>query len=1295
MNRIRPILIAPVLAAALFVSSPAAAQDDVELFQQITLKQIMGTGWPAFERTFAALMSDARNDDAFREMSVIVGEAGALNKVAPYLETLVRQRGEDVALRTILGRVYKDLLRDPTRARTHFEAALARAPKDFFVHYQLASLFAREGDKGFAEAVKHFGVAAAEVPSRRYAELRTRILKEYGALLYSRREADAAYVQKAFDVWDAMTGGIREYDLVTYEELAGEYRARALWHKVQETYERYFEKNDAPDSVTRCRLKTRIGEARENRKHTAEAIDAYNEAIALLEANTWQRRKLETRVHQCHEQLSQLAAHETTLRKAVDDAPNAVAPRQSLARMLVRVGRLDEAATVLEDARKLAPRHVPVLNALEDVYRRSGRDDDLATILRARIALSDEDFDAYVDLAEVHVRRKDTAAAERVLSELETSTGTFPEKSVLLARACSRYGLHKRAFVLYHKLIDAGAASPEVRVAFCDFCLTHETFAAEADAEAVKLCDEKSLDAEGYVTLANVFRRHGKTDTALAVLLRGIAACRADDRHATFTLNAALSDLEHSLGEGHHAQAIGATLKALLAAPSLHFKRQLNDRLVTLLLNYGHRHKLLYTAVEAAAHPEMLGGSRGEGIAPWVDFLNVQANAREDADLWMLLGQIHETVEVDAELPPKPVTRDAQPRKVKTHIAQARLCYQKVVDMAFQNLDAHLALARVLADPAVDEYELAVNELEVLSLLNPVTRWTSIQAIGDLYADAGETALARARWLEVAEQSASEPNLLAQIAMRMFRAGELPRALALAEEARAISPHVFSYRVAYASLLSRAATAEQGTALRTKVVAEMTEALRLAEASPELSDFVPRVTRGLFDGHTSLARRYFAAAAFKRAQGAFAAAAKLLSADDPRVVDAQVQVARCDEALGDRATAMGRYEALLKNRPDVSCWVSAGVTVSSRSFLSLKRSGSPLDGAGTTTPGVEPVQARALPSVHLHAGVRGVLADGNRLFIEGTHRRFVVDATSGRLVDTQTRKTPLTPGPLTLLAAGKGRTIIVHADDVRAIRSDSGEVIWSKTAHDLAAEGRLQRVKMVGRLVAAMGTKGLCVLRADDGTVLWRRAGAWMTFDLDGKTLALLGPVTPTGRELRTLEPATGKVIARASVSASTLWHPPALAGDVVLLTDSFNGKVSGFDVRTGRERFTFALDVQPIRPLTLLGDVALVHTLRDGTLWVKALDLKLLRIRFDVPVGVDERTVDGLPVPPLVWGKRVLYMEGKTATVFILDTRNGHCRALAPTGSIPRRQWTLVDHVLCLIGAEGDVHFRRLSVGK
>jgi hypothetical protein len=155
----------------------------------------------------------------------------------------------------------------------------------------------------------------------------------------------------------------------------------------------------------------------------------------------------------------------------------------------------------LEAARRLSPRNVPILSALEAIYRKAGRDEQLAGILRARIELSPEDYSAYLDLADVHVRTGQMPEAQKVLDDMEASPSQLPEKYLLLARASARYGLAKRAFLLYRNVIDSGVASMNDRLEFCQFCLAHAGFAGEASAQANAL-SEATLDPAGFVRLA-------------------------------------------------------------------------------------------------------------------------------------------------------------------------------------------------------------------------------------------------------------------------------------------------------------------------------------------------------------------------------------------------------------------------------------------------------------------------------------------------------------------------------------------------------------------------------------------------------------------------------------------------------------------------------------------------------------------------------------------------------------------------------------------------------------------------
>ncbi|MCL2648272.1 MAG: hypothetical protein FWD61_14880, partial [Phycisphaerales bacterium] len=829
--------------------------------------------------------------------------------------------------------------------------------------------------------------------------------------------------------------------------------------------------------------------------------------------------------------------------------------------------------------------------------------------------------------------------AEKVLTELEGSRSELPEKFLLLARAYARYGMPKRAFVLYQRLVEGAVATPEQRFEFCDFCLGHEEFAPEARTQADKLCREGVLTASGYACLAEVFAARGNKDEALGVLAKGLAACAkrpdgTENKEAVFTLNMAMSDLEHRAGQGHHAIAISSTLKAMLAAPDLHFKQVLNDRLITLLTNYGHRQKLLYTSEDESGDPKIFGGMRGAGIAPWVDFLNTQANSREDTDLWMLLGQIHETVEVDAELHGKA----GGGRRIKTDLAQARLCYEKVIDMEFQNLDSHRALARILADPAVDEYEKAINELEVISLLNPVTKWESMQAIGDLYALAGEMEKALEKWQAVADQSASEPDLLGQVAMRMFRGGNLEAALDFAQRTAAMSPYVFRNRASYANLLGLLAAARPTLENLTRHGDEIAEALKLALTSPGMSGFVPRLAHELFDSRVALARLQFVSGNFKAAKDQYDATVELLKktpwgeggGSELAAVDVQVQLARCIEAMVDAEEAKRRYMDILRDKPTVVCWLSPGVTASGESFLTLKREGRLVEGkAAVVRQSVGSVRATTLAACDVHETVRdAVMNAAGELYVRGgAGNRYRVAGADGLAV-IEEKEWPVD-------GAGGGMTVLL-----------------TENAAGEGGGGRELRTYVGG---AVQLRKKLSDIFGTTASVLWY-----------------------------------------PPVLAGAMGH------ERVLLTNSLEGRIYVIDARSGAVECTISLDIEAISPPVVVGDVALVHALRGGAVHVAAIDLKRLTILYRTALRLpppSDRVIGGLAESPMIWQRHAIYVDPQTRQVVSLAVDTGEVspvdlsgNELQPGDYRLRFFWRLGGDRLCRVSSKGQIAMWRLS---
>ena len=371
-------------------------------------------------------------------------------------------------------------------------------------------------------------------------------------------------------------------------------------------------------------------------------------------------------------------------------------------------------------------------------------------------------------------------------------------------------------------------------------------------------------------------------------------------------------------------------------------------------------------------------------------------------------------------------------------------------------------------------------------------------------------------------------------------------------------------------------------------------------------------------------------------------------------------------------------------------------------FLELKQTGKLVDGYGSGRV-VKPagaVTARLNSAISLHTRPRGFLADTDgTLVIEGTHRRFrVVPGASD--VAGEARDAALAPGPIEMFAAAPGMAVVVHGGDIRAIEPTGGEVRWTLPGRKLADLGRILNVKTTGSHVVVGGTKGIRAFKLSDGSAQWHRLGEWMTFDVSDSSAAIVGPSESGQKQLEMIDPASGRTVVRVVLPTSTLWHAPVLTDGLVLLTDSLNGRVIGFDRRTGLQRFAFDMKQVPIRPLTIVGDVALMHSMREGRLSVAALDLKFLRISFDVMVTDGKESLGGVSSKPLVWRNRLLYHNPRTNGLMALDVETGKVAgvmvspkttAIGTAGGGFR--WTLIGDTLCIIGSGGELQFWKLAV--
>ncbi|NRA38968.1 MAG: hypothetical protein HRU15_12560, partial [Planctomycetes bacterium] len=258
-------LLLAALALPTMVAPPQLAAASVEdQFRSVSLQAIMGNRWRSFQSIFGALMFDPKDEKAMQELVVTVSQAGALNKIAPYVKQMANANKSNLNLQLILALVYKDALKDLSASEHYFKEILKTDAKHYFSNYQLALIYQLKGKKHYKKSEENFIQALNNTPVE-LVDMRAKIQSAKGELYFLWSTSEPKYQAKAFNAWDTMTTGNQEYDLQSYQLCAGIYRSHAIWNKVVSTYEKYFTtveaRNDKVDNLVACELYIAIGEA--------------------------------------------------------------------------------------------------------------------------------------------------------------------------------------------------------------------------------------------------------------------------------------------------------------------------------------------------------------------------------------------------------------------------------------------------------------------------------------------------------------------------------------------------------------------------------------------------------------------------------------------------------------------------------------------------------------------------------------------------------------------------------------------------------------------------------------------------------------------------------------------------------------------------------------------------------------------------------------------------------------------------------------------------------------------------
>lgn len=276
------------------------------------------------------------------------------------------------------------------------------------------------------------------------------------------------------------------------------------------------------DAARRCHALAALGTEREALHDGAAALEAYDEALALLGRSHWLRRDLLARVLALHETAGTL---DTWIERCASSA-SAEGGRpedfERWAQALQRARRADDAARVLADAAARFPRDAALSDALlANAEARGDPDARVAELERRRLA-APADRELLLRLGDAHVAARDVDRAERAWSAAVELAGEDVETLCAVAARWLRAREVGRARACLER---AAARDPRdvaaARELYEVLCVHSDPVDAATQLEV--LAGLAAGSAQGLTDVAELFVERGDRARACALLAE---ACR-------------------------------------------------------------------------------------------------------------------------------------------------------------------------------------------------------------------------------------------------------------------------------------------------------------------------------------------------------------------------------------------------------------------------------------------------------------------------------------------------------------------------------------------------------------------------------------------------------------------------------------------------------------------------------------------------------------------------------------------------------------------------------------------------
>ena len=388
-------------------------------------------------------------------------------------------------------------------ALQQFRVALQNYPDNAVTLYEMAIIEARTLD--FESALKNLSKAAQTNPS---AEEAIQIAQLQGKLLVRNRQ-----VEEATKVWDELTANNPD-DLGLMEDLIELQLAEGMYEPAVALSDKLIALTQDPSQKVIRSL--RKGDILQRSGSRTKALEVYGNTLAQVGIDTWIEREILGQVEQLFRRDDDLTGLNEHLVKLEAANSKRVAIRKTHAKVLMELGKVDEAVEAFEKIVELTPGSRENREAFTSLLINADENERAVKQMESLVAQHSKDAELQVRLAVLCHKIDADEKAKAALDQFIVLSGNTEYGYLRAARLFEKIEDLDNAKNAYQNALKKFQNSDSVKEAWADFL-----FRSDSKDEAVKVWQALAKDADraGLVRLARLVSVRKLNQVAMDMLL--------------------------------------------------------------------------------------------------------------------------------------------------------------------------------------------------------------------------------------------------------------------------------------------------------------------------------------------------------------------------------------------------------------------------------------------------------------------------------------------------------------------------------------------------------------------------------------------------------------------------------------------------------------------------------------------------------------------------------------------------------------------------------------------------------